>query len=188
MSVLPVLIFSVCSCRSLSCFLPVAERRWPGRPLVARAANGFWTTWECPPFTRKPLLAHFFGFNSESVIGNVKRRVWEYIRLFFKDEKTTEMLCCCCCFFRTALYGREIYFYSPPTPFLLKSVPITQKLLDSNLEAWTRLEEGRASELWEGQGPSFRRGSYWTPSHTTHVQLFWGMISVLVHRFCHPLL
>lgn len=32
-------------------------------------------------------------------------------------------------------------------------------------ELWTQLEEGGASGLWEGQGPSFRRGSLLTPSH-----------------------
>lgn len=69
-------------------------------------------------------------------------------------------------FFRTALYGREIYFYSPHPPFW-NLCPLHRScwMLIWRHELWTQLEEGRASKFWEGQGPSFRRGSFWTPSH-----------------------
>ncbi len=47
----------------------------------------------------------------------------------------------------------ERFIFTPPTPFLLKSVPITQKLLDSNLEAWTLNSAGG------GQGQRALRGT-----------------------------
>lgn len=70
----------------------------------------------------------------------------------------------------------------PPEICRLRAVTrlLEQKLLDANLEGWTQLEEDGASELWEGQGPSFRRLTF-NPFTPRMCSFFGGMISATLY-------